>query len=66
MNIKCLIYVFDKTIQGDLFGVIVQVDSCHPYLLPAWLQKQSLDLKLLQVHQDFNKKDRFMEFIKDA
>lgn len=44
--------------------VCFQVDPCHPYLLPTWLEKQDLNLKLMQVHQDFNKKERFMEFVK--
>lgn len=46
--------------------LLLEVDSCHPYLLPAWLKKQNLDLKLQEVHQDFNKKERFMEFIKTS
>lgn len=46
--------------------LLLEVDPCHPYLLPAWLEKQDLSLKLVQVHQDFNKKERFMEFIKTS
>ncbi|MPC16618.1 HemK methyltransferase family member 1 [Portunus trituberculatus] len=45
--------------------LLMEVDPCHPYLLPAWLEKQNLHLKLQKVHQDFNNKDRIMEFIKE-
>lgn len=45
--------------------LLMEVDSCHPYLLPAWLDKQDLHMKLQKVYQDLNKKDRVMEFIKE-
>ncbi|KAG0722880.1 HemK methyltransferase family member 1 [Chionoecetes opilio] len=45
--------------------LLLEVDPCHPYLLPAWLEKQNLDLKLVKIHQDFGKIGRFMEFMKN-
>jgi release factor glutamine methyltransferase len=40
--------------------VYLEVDPCHPLILPEQLLKQSLPFKVLQTVQDFQGKDRFM------
>ncbi|XP_053652243.2 MTRF1L release factor glutamine methyltransferase isoform X2 [Cherax quadricarinatus] len=49
----------------DKHSVILEVDPCHRYLIPVWLEKQpSLKVKFTEVFKDFNGKDRFIKFVK--
>lgn len=49
----------------DGCALLIEVDPCHRYLIPAWMEKQSnLKLKISDIFQDFNGKDRFIKLIK--
>ncbi|XP_037791867.1 MTRF1L release factor glutamine methyltransferase-like [Penaeus monodon] len=45
-------------------SILMEVDPCHRYLIPAWLKTQSINLEISNISQDFNGKDRFIEFTK--
>lgn len=45
-------------------SILMEVDPCHRYLIPAWLKTQKSKLEISSVIQDFNGKDRFIEFTK--
>ncbi|XP_042874961.1 MTRF1L release factor glutamine methyltransferase-like [Penaeus japonicus] len=46
-------------------SILMEVDPCHRYLLPAWLKTQpSIKLEISSVMQDLNGKDRFILFTK--
>ena len=45
------------TSSGCLF---LEVDPCHPYLIPSFLEKSCQRLKILSVHKDFCDKERFI------
>ncbi|KAK4299438.1 hypothetical protein Pmani_028286 [Petrolisthes manimaculis] len=50
-------------LQGS--HLILEVDPCHPYLIPTWLQKQpQLKMKMTKVYVDFSGKERFIKFTK--
>ena len=40
--------------------VYLEVDPCHPVILPDQLIKQSIPFKVLETIKDFTGKDRFM------
>lgn len=45
--------------------LLLEVDPCHPYLLPEHIAKDpSIRLEVIATYEDFNKKDRFMQFQK--
>lgn len=48
----------NKLLPGGL--VILEVDPCHPYLLPEKLEKLQHSFEVVEVVKDFAEKDRFM------
>ncbi|XP_068244459.1 MTRF1L release factor glutamine methyltransferase-like [Palaemon carinicauda] len=45
--------------------LILEVDPCHQYLVPAWMAKQKdMKIELLEVVKDMEGKERFLKFVK--
>lgn len=45
-------------------SMLLEVDPCHRYLIPKWLALVKYNKWNMNVFQDFNGKDRFLEFTK--
>ena len=40
--------------------IFLEVDPCHPHILPLHLEKQALPFKIVKVLKDFQDKERFL------
>ncbi|XP_064116617.1 uncharacterized protein LOC135222460 [Macrobrachium nipponense] len=62
--IKPILLQFQHLLSAGKY-LILEVDPCHQYLVPAWMAKQKdMKLKLLEVIKDFQGKERFLKFVK--
>ncbi|XP_066968583.1 MTRF1L release factor glutamine methyltransferase-like isoform X2 [Macrobrachium rosenbergii] len=64
--IKPILLQFQHLLSAGKY-LILEVDPCHQYLIPAWMAKQKdMKLKLLEIIEDFQGKVRFLKFVKSS
>ena len=61
--IEPILVAADNFLKSD-GRIFMEVDPCHPYLIPDLLKSHSLRLEVSDIHKDFQDKYRFVELIK--